>query len=173
MITRSLELLYPKSRGFPHSLLLRRDRVLRWAAARHPGRVLEIGPGAAEGFQSYGLGMYGIGFVCRRARFGYVNADRPQVELHSSRDTVDPASYDVVIACEVLEHLEEDQSAFEEWSRYLKEGVLIISVPAHMKRWDATEIGPAMCGVMSRISCAHRGAFELQLGQDGVLWFSA
>ena len=50
--------------------------------------------------------------------------------------------YDLVCAFEVLEHLEDDTSALEEWAARVRPGgTLLISVPAHSARFsDADEI---------------------------------
>ncbi len=45
-------------------------------------------------------------------------------------------SFDLVVACDVIEHVEDDSRAFAELSRVLKEGGrLIFSVPLHPARW--------------------------------------
>lgn len=45
-----------------------------------------------------------------------------------------------MVACEVLEHIEDDMMALKEWKSYLKrDGKLIISVPAHWKRWGSSD----------------------------------
>ncbi len=47
-------------------------------------------------------------------------------------------SFDLVCAFDVIEHVEDDQRAFTEISRVLKEdGVLIFSVPLHARFWTA------------------------------------
>jgi SAM-dependent methyltransferase len=44
--------------------------------------------------------------------------------------------FDLVCACDVIEHIEEDRRVFSELSRVLKDdGVLICSVPLHRDRW--------------------------------------
>jgi SAM-dependent methyltransferase len=49
-------------------------------------------------------------------------------------------SFHAVIACEVLEHIEEDTAVMSEMARILDpEGLLLMSVPVHMARWSATD----------------------------------
>lgn len=49
--------------------------------------------------------------------------------------------YDFVFAFEVLEHIEADEQALNQWLGYLKPGgSLIISVPAHMSKWCKNDV---------------------------------
>jgi SAM-dependent methyltransferase len=46
-------------------------------------------------------------------------------------------TFDVIVACEVLEHIDQEQTFVERMGTYLNPGgCLIISVPAHMKYWS-------------------------------------
>jgi len=45
------------------------------------------------------------------------------------------------VACEVLEHIEDDRAALAQWRDWLRPGGhLILSVPAHARRWSATDV---------------------------------
>lgn len=47
-----------------------------------------------------------------------------------------PSTYDCIIACEVMEHIENDGEFMDKVSNLLNEGgLLILSVPAHKKMW--------------------------------------
>ena len=47
-------------------------------------------------------------------------------------------TFDVIIASDVLEHIDEDQTALTEWNRVLKTGgILIIFVPAFQFLWSS------------------------------------
>jgi SAM-dependent methyltransferase len=49
----------------------------------------------------------------------------------------DDGSFDLVMACDVIEHVEDDRRVFAELSRVLKEdGRLIFSVPLHSAYWN-------------------------------------
>ena len=49
-------------------------------------------------------------------------------------------SYDLVIACEVFEHLEDDESAFDTVRRMLRPGgYILLSVPAFMRKWQGAD----------------------------------
>ncbi|MBI5198159.1 MAG: class I SAM-dependent methyltransferase [Nitrospirae bacterium] len=51
------------------------------------------------------------------------------------------ASFDAVVAAEVLEHVPEDGKAVGEFFRVLKKGgVCLVSVPAHPELWDFTDV---------------------------------
>jgi len=44
--------------------------------------------------------------------------------------------FDLVVACEVLEHIQEDTATLKTWNQLLTDsGHLLLSVPAHMKKW--------------------------------------
>lgn len=46
-------------------------------------------------------------------------------------------SFDIIVALDVLEHIEEDLDALREWTRVLKkEGVIILTVPAYQWLWS-------------------------------------
>ena len=50
-------------------------------------------------------------------------------------------TYDLVIAFEVLEHIEDDRAALEAIRALLvPDGYLLLSVPAHMSKWGATDV---------------------------------
>lgn len=124
--------------------LLRRKRILSYLQSRESCRILEIGCGA--GALLYDLSQ--LGHQCTAMEISesalelanYLNRDNPGVKIHSAPEASFKGSFDIVIACEVLEHIEDDIAAFREWASYLKPGgELIISVPAHPRKWDATD----------------------------------
>lgn len=125
--------------------LLRRDRILRWCRGQQVGTVLEIGPGSGallKDFANAGWSCAGLD-VSQNALdlTAYVTQTCDNVRLYASADELQGEQFDLVIACEVLEHIEDDQAMFNEWASYLKPGgCLLLSVPAHMKRWDATDV---------------------------------
>jgi ubiquinone/menaquinone biosynthesis C-methylase UbiE len=49
--------------------------------------------------------------------------------------------FDLVVAFDVLEHIEDDSSALKEWRRVLKKGgTLLITVPAHQWLWSGHDV---------------------------------
>lgn len=125
--------------------LLRRDRVLRTMCRLPPGELLEIGCGSGALLNE----LTRMGHRCQaietspeaRALAGIMLQDYPSVQVHP----VAPASwknhFDYVLALEVLEHIEDDRAALLRWANWLKPGgQLLISVPAHQRRWSASDV---------------------------------
>ena len=126
--------------------LLRRDRIRRMIAGVQPGRLLEVGPGAGALLVEFSR----VGFTCEAleqsaqarqlatdflARFGAA------VPVHQSPQPHWTAFFDLICAFDVLEHIEEDGLALEQWRSWLRPGgVLLLSVPAHTSKWNAGDI---------------------------------
>jgi SAM-dependent methyltransferase len=127
--------------------LLRRDRVLRHVVKLPPGRVLEAGCGVGALLHELGrMGHEAHGFETSTAalhlaaRANAAEDESHRIFLHDTvgRDWRD--SFDTMIAMEVLEHIEDDQAALAQWHGWLKPGgVMLLSVPAHMRRWSAAD----------------------------------
>ena len=63
-----------------------------------------------------------------------------KIEIITSSDGLARHSYDCIVACEVLEHIRDDTSTLIFWRDLLNDdGILIISVPAHQKRWASND----------------------------------
>jgi len=121
----------------------RRDMVRALVAQEHPdatSRILEMGCSGGllmKEFQSQGLKQVtGIDIssdaiaLCRSAGLDAHIMDAQQLELPD-------ASFDVVTASDVLEHLADEQKAVREWKRVLKAtGLLVVFVPAFMLLWS-------------------------------------
>jgi SAM-dependent methyltransferase len=67
-------------------------------------------------------------------------AETPGVSVF--RDLPEPGEpFDYLLAFEVLEHIEDDQSALAGWLGHLRSGALVLlSVPAHRSRWNETDL---------------------------------
>lgn len=117
---------------------------MRYLSTKPCGRLLEIGCGAAallhelshlgydcEGFDSSASAME----LARRI----ATANPETAPRLLSRTPPRSATVDYLLALEVLEHIEDDAGAVRDWAQWLRPGgELILSVPAHMRRW-----GPA------------------------------
>mgnify|MGYP001607227991 CR=1 FL=1 len=67
----------------------------------------------------------------------HVAADATQMPCHAR-------SFDVVCAFDVLEHLDEDRRALQEWRRILAPtGLLLLTVPAYRALWSAHDVANA------------------------------
>jgi len=124
--------------------VLRRSALLYLVSGARPGRVLEIGcGGGALLYDLQRLGFTGVGVeqsprALDIARQVLANAKGISV---SSQTPTEQAAFDYVMAFEVLEHIEDDQSALNAWAEYLpRGGRLMLSVPARMKRWSASDV---------------------------------
>jgi SAM-dependent methyltransferase len=125
---------------------------LRWAAierllnGHEPRTVLEIGAGLgsvgvllARRFDYVGLELDEPAVTAARARFTRQGADSTRL-LHGGLELVAGRQFDLVCAFEVLEHLEDDHGALEEWRGYVAPGgSLLISVPADPSRFGLAD----------------------------------
>jgi SAM-dependent methyltransferase len=121
---------------------LRRDRLLALAGRLDRGRLLEVGPGSGALLSD----LQALGFSCEALETseealrlaGELN---PGVRIARAPAADWNAAFDALVACEVLEHIADDRAALEEWRGWLRPGGhLILSVPAHARRWSATDV---------------------------------
>ncbi|MFZ1864990.1 MAG: class I SAM-dependent methyltransferase [Polyangiales bacterium] len=121
--------------------LLRRARILEHARHWPKGRVLELGCGA-------GALVYELthdGFECTAVEHSPAAAalateiNDGNAEIRTEAAEWD-AAFDYVLAFEVLEHIEDDRTALIRWRQWLRPGgLMVLSVPAHPQRWNATD----------------------------------
>ena len=135
---------------------LRRERALfharrAYAAARsagplaEPPRAVEIGPGSG----AFLLDLAELGFECAAAEpspearaFAHstVEANR-RIEIQADIQPHWREGFDLLVASEVLEHIEDDVGALRTWRGLLRRGGwALVSVPAHAAKWDATDV---------------------------------
>ena len=125
--------------------LLRRDRVLRHVARLAPRRVLDIGCGpaallaelAAQGIDTCGVDRSEAALRLAREIAGETAGTTLRSELHPDWH----GRFDLVMSFEVIEHLDEDVAAMREWHDYIAPGGrLLLSTPAHPRRWNAADV---------------------------------
>lgn len=104
--------------------------------------IIEIGYGAGDGLCTYsklGMKVYGYDYsdiAFEEASKRLLENGIDNVKLFNNEKDAYLEKYDVVLACEVLEHIEDDNQMLKRWYDALnKKGHLIFSVPAKMSKW--------------------------------------
>ncbi len=122
--------------------------LLRWACIEDLsrqwslGRFIEMGAGTGgftarflrRGFQGV---CYDLGSENRSVLRSNLQKFESNLEVIDDLVEAPAASFDYLFAFEVLEHIEHDADALRQWHTFLKPGGrLLISVPAHMDKFD-------------------------------------
>ena len=124
--------------------LLRRARVLHHVQHMAPCRVADIGCGAAallselarRGFEAYGIDRSPQALTLAQ----HLVDEGAPMELSPELRPEWAGKFNLVFSFEVIEHLEDDIGAMQDWSQYLAPGgKLILSTPAHPHRWNAAD----------------------------------
>lgn len=110
-----------------------------------PRRVLEIGPG--PGALLLELARRGIACTAletsdeARALGAAMHGTDGGVAFHDRPADGWDQAFDLVMACEVLEHIDDDKAALAAWTRWIRPaGHILISVPAHQRFWNASDV---------------------------------
>ncbi|GHF14283.1 hypothetical protein GCM10017044_05470 [Kordiimonas sediminis] len=123
---------------------LRRARILKIIAPFVPGKCLDIGcgPGALlyemnqQGWQTNGLE---ISENAHEA--GAVLHAETSTKIHKEPIPQWDTTFDLILALDVVEHIEDDHAAVESWRHWLKDGGRVIfSVPAHPSWWNDRDV---------------------------------
>lgn len=125
--------------------LLRRQRILRQLSRTAPCDVMEIGCGAGMLLQE----LSARGFHCQalesspqaRELIGRLTKKTGYaIEVSASPEIAWKGRFPLVMAFEVLEHIEDDYEAMKQWASWLAPGgTLLMSVPAHPRLWSAAD----------------------------------
>ncbi len=127
------------------SYVLRRRRILSLFSAFEPGRLLEVGSGAGAMLAD----LSRLGHCCdaletssdARSLADLINGGDGNVAVHPEARDGWAGAFDTVLAMEVLEHIEDDAAALDAWASWLRpEGRLVLSVPAHPRLWNASDV---------------------------------
>lgn len=127
------------------SYVLRRRRILNLFSDFEPGRLLEVGSGAGAMLAD----LSRMGHRCdaletspeARKLANLINSGDSNVAIHGEAQDGWSGAFDTVLAMEVLEHIEDHAAALENWSSWLRrDGRLVLSVPAHPRLWNASDV---------------------------------
>jgi SAM-dependent methyltransferase len=127
------------------SYILRQRIILHLLRRYKPGRFLEIGCGRGDLLLHLAsLGFHGVGLeispeVLPLARKAISPYDH-KLSIVADEEVLKTQLFQFVFAFEVLEHIRDDAAALVNWRNWLAPGGrLIITVPAHMKSWTASD----------------------------------
>ncbi len=127
----------------PIRYLLRRDRILSALKTVPTGKLLEIGCGAGallHDLARMGFAVQGLetSDEARSKAEKIAQQTRPPHGVHAAPQAGWDAYFDVICAFDVLEHIEDDHAALDQWLQWMTpQGQIILSVPAHRSRWGA------------------------------------
>jgi len=129
--------------------LCRRRLVLKLIDEIKPKNILEIGFGSGDLLRilsGKGYSGLGIDFSADAVRniaeqtnqqpFNFRIGSKPDRDLAAEKER-----FDLIMAFEVLEHIEDDAGSLAIWNSLLSDkGKLLLSVPAHISKFDAADI---------------------------------
>ena len=124
--------------------LLRRDRILHILEPLPRGNLLEIGCGSGALLHDLScMGFLVEGFEISSSALEvayYINKSDHRVIIHQNLKDDWTMKFNYILSFEVLEHIEDDLNTLKAWNKFLKpNGFLLLSVPAHPSRWNATD----------------------------------
>lgn len=86
-------------------------------------KLLEIGYGAGEIFNLYnslGIKCYGYDFSEEAYQFSLKSNYNIPVTYYLREEDIEKNKFDIIVACEVLEHIKNDKETLLKWKSYLK-----------------------------------------------------
>ena len=131
----------------PHYQMRRNaiNKLLKTLGILREKKLLEIGYGAGDVFSLYkkfDLNCFGYDFSEDALSVAKSNKKNADVRFFfNEKEIAANAPFDFLCAFEVLEHIKDDIDALKTWASFLRtNGYLMLSFPAHMKRWGATDV---------------------------------
>ena len=158
------------------SYLVKRRVILEYLERVSFRQVLEVGCGCGDLLQTLEKkGYSGAGVDLSEEAVAYANAGLRSgriTALCSSPDKLD-RQFEIVIASEVLEHQQDDVQFLRLLGdRLSNDGLLLLTVPAHMKDWGANDV---FCGHVRRYErdeleqkLRHAGYDDIEIYSYGV-----
>ena len=125
--------------------ILRRAAIMDVIKTFSKGKVVEMGCG--PGGILYELGR--MGYQCVGVELSDKSrniskkllAEFPNINMLDSVEEIQQSDFDYLFSFEVLEHIENNLEALNQWVGLLKKGGLVVlSVPAHKKKWNITDL---------------------------------
>ena len=122
--------------------IMRRSCIEHVIKAWRPSNFIEFGAGTGDitsiFLENGYLGTcYDLGEENREILRDNLSSYGKQLDVVDETESLTEKSYDYLFAFEVLEHINNDAQALTEWTKYLKKGgKVLISVPAHMRKYS-------------------------------------
>ena len=126
-------------------LVLRESCIFDLAGTWEPASFLETGAGTGKMTQlfldrGFNGACYELGQRSREILRQNLLPEGDRIRVVDDLAELSPESFDYLFSFEVLEHIENDEAALAEWTRYLKQGGrLLISVPSRMRKYGKSD----------------------------------
>lgn len=123
-----------------------RREIIFWLLNKHnstKGKILDYGCGSGflvKELQDGGLDAYGIDVSLPAIQLGKSRNIKNLFKIDDIKVDMPDNHFDTLLALDVVEHLENDSAALEEFHRLLKPGGLaVITVPAYQWMWGVQD----------------------------------
>lgn len=151
-LKRNIANLFKENEWFPPPRFLLRKNAIKRILLKQDNLndkiCIEIGYGSGymlTFFSKYFSEIHGFDYSARSYQMAKAKIDRrndyENIKLLDSENDIEYNKYDFLVALEVIEHIEDDLSKLKEWYSMLsKNGKMILSVPAHNKKWSDHDV---------------------------------
>jgi SAM-dependent methyltransferase len=127
------------------TLILRESCIADVTRSWPPGSFIEVGAGTGymtSKFLNRGFhgACYDLGDESRQRLRENLAPYRDRMAVVDDLGCLTPASFDYLFAFEVLEHIDDDEAALQDWTRYLRpNGRIMLTVPAHARKYGKSD----------------------------------